>query len=179
LGVRRCGMFPPRARAGARVSARRCAGFPSVPGSPRCLHLPAAGENGAVCAYCRAQHGVLCVFLGHPVLVLLALSPVIRAAARPVLLLLAASSVIGVMSSTFSAVPDWFPLVSVHSRSRDGVFPTSFTSRLGGGVRSGKRRRHTASTSVQAAGGSSRNRGAQCPYPRARRCTVLVRMVYG
>jgi hypothetical protein len=58
-----------------------------------------------------------------------------------------------VMSSTFSAVPDWSPLVSVYSRSRDGGSPTSVTSRLGVGVRSGKLRRHAASTSVQAAGG--------------------------
>ena len=40
---------------------------------------------------------------------------------------------------------------------------------LGVGVRSGKRKRHAASRSVQAAGGSSRNRRAQHPHTRARR----------
>jgi hypothetical protein len=66
----------------------------------------------------------------------------------------AASSVMCAAGSTVRAVPDWSPLVSVYSRSRDGVSPTSVTSRLGVGVRSGKRRRHAASTSVQAAGGT-------------------------
>ena len=51
------------------------------------------------------------------------------------------------------AFPDWSSLVSVYSRSRAVVFPTS-PSLLFEGVRSGAQRRRGASASAQAAGGT-------------------------
>jgi hypothetical protein len=52
-----------------------------------------------------------------------------------------------------SAFPDWSPLLSVYSCSRDVVFLTS-TTLLCEGLRSGTWRRRGTSTSVQAAGGT-------------------------
>jgi hypothetical protein len=123
-------------------------GFGGFPGSPGActFHEPKVRRGMRV----LPQHGAPGIFHGH-LPVLLAISALIRPAADPCCF--APSSVIGAAGSPFSAVPDWSPLVSVYSRSRDGVSLTSVTSRQGVGVRSGKRRRHAASTSVQAAGG--------------------------
>jgi len=77
-----------------------------------------------------------------------------------------------------SAFPDWSPLLNVYSCSRAVVFLTS-TTLLFEGLRSGKRRRHGASTLVQAAGGTEPEPQGTVPAPRALCCAVVVRRVYG
>jgi hypothetical protein len=168
-----------RPRVGGRAGGVRGTGETGLWGVsrvPRYLHFPPAGESGAVCVHCRAERGAPGTFPGHQRWFLLALSPVIRAAGRPVLLCSFPGHSCGRyrLQCGFGLVP---PGVS-YSRSRDGGSLTSVTSRLGVGVRSGKRRRHAASTSVQAAGGSSRNRCAQRPHARAWRYTAAVRVMF-
>ena len=77
-----------------------------------------------------------------------------------------------------SAFPDWSPLLSVYSCSRDVVFLTS-VSRLCEGVRSGTRRRRGASASAQAGGGTGpetrRTAPARAGAVLSGRYTVAVR----
>ena len=101
---------------------------------PRYLHLPPAERNDAVCAYCRAQRGARCTFHGHPCWFSLHFP---RSFVRRLLVLLCTFLghwCGGVHRQCGSGL---VPLVSVYSRSRDGGSPTSVTSRLGVGVRSG------------------------------------------
>jgi hypothetical protein len=148
-------------------------GLWGFPGSP--VFAPSASRRrGAVFVYCRAERGALCIFLGHPVLVLLALSPVIRAAARPCCFCLHFPRSSVWWGSPFQCGSGLVPAVPVYSRSRDGVFPTSVTARLGVGVRSGNGDATQRVRFCRQQGGSSRKRGAQRPHPRARHCTASV-----
>ena len=143
-----------RPRGGGRAGGVRGTGETGLWGVswvPRCLHLPAAGESGAVCVHCRAEHGALGTFLGHWRWFCLHFPRSFVRRAAPCCF--AASSVIGAVGFCLQCGSGLVPPGVWYSRSRDGGSLTSVTSRLGVGVRSGKRRRHAASTSVQAAGG--------------------------
>jgi len=107
----------PRAGGGRRGSGGTGNRALGGSGFPRCLHLPPVGSRSAVCVFCRAERGAwalstvtcagsACNFPGH--------------SCGGYWCCFAPSPVMCVMSSPFSAVPDWSPLVSVYSRSRDG-----------------------------------------------------------
>jgi hypothetical protein len=150
---------PGKARGGPGEPGNRGLG---VSGFSRCLHLPPAESRGAVCAYCRAQRGALCTFHGHPRWFCLHFPRSFVWRPAPIALHLPRSLVWWDPRQCGSGL---VPPGVWYSRSRDGGSPTSVTSRLGVGVRLGKRKRHAASTSVQAAGGIEPGPRRTAPAP--------------
>jgi hypothetical protein len=76
-----------------------------------------------------------------------------------------------------NAFPDWSPLLPAYSWN-GGCVPDLGDSPSRGGVRSGTRRRRTASASAQAAGGPSQNvhaAGSICGPPKANGCAGATR----
>jgi hypothetical protein len=148
---------------------------------PRCLHLPPAEESGAVCVHCRAERGAwalssvtgagfACAFPGHSC----------GGPPRVICSFLGHSCGGFCLECGFGLVP----LVSGTRGVELGVPDLGhIPSRVG--VRSGKRRRHGASTSVQAAGGIEPKPRRAAPAPAGAAlsgrcwCAATVRPEYG